>query len=159
MNGVSLTLVVDRCFRVSSEQRLARFLETASVLLNDEWWSAFAQVWPVCDDTWHLRDHVLDEMRARRQVHYRRKSLVVRCYRGCSFERAHGIAWTTDRKVAEEYARGHRQIRVPEPIIVQADIREHNIFVRSDERDESELILDPRCLLFRGFTEFHYEAA
>jgi hypothetical protein len=46
----------------------------------------------------------------------------VQVFRSRSRPRVRGIAWTTDRIIAEGFARGHRGIRVPDPILASAII-------------------------------------
>ena len=71
---------------------------------------------------------------------------LVQVFRGCSAPRVRGIAWSTERSVAEGFARGHRFIRVPEPVVASAVIPKEHIFFVTDERNEKEIVLDPRRL-------------
>ncbi len=48
--------------------------------------------------------------------------------------------------MAEEFAGGHRGIRVPEPVVASALIPKEYIFFVTDERQEKEVVLDPRRL-------------
>jgi hypothetical protein len=68
----------------------------------------------------------------------------IRVYRGCSRAPLCGLAWSLDRHVAVGFARGHRRIAAPDPIIVGADLRKGAIFALINERSESETVLDPR---------------
>jgi len=70
----------------------------------------------------------------------------VAVYRGCSRPRMSAISWTTDRQVADIFARGHRGIRVPDPVIASAVIPKSAIFTVVTSRNESEVIVDPRRL-------------
>jgi hypothetical protein len=67
-------------------------------------------------------------------------------FRGCSRSRVRGVAWTTDRRVAEGFAHGHRFIRVPDPVVASAIIPKEHIFFWTDERNEKEVVLEPRRL-------------
>lgn len=67
-------------------------------------------------------------------------------YRGCSRSRVRGISWTTDRQVAMSFAQGHRGISVPDSVLASATITLDAIFTVSQDREESEIILDPRRL-------------
>ena len=69
---------------------------------------------------------------------------LVRVFRGCARLRVRGIAWTVDRAVAEDFARGHRGIRVPEPVVASALIPKEHIFFVTNERQEKEVVLKPR---------------
>ena len=48
--------------------------------------------------------------------------------------------------MASKFAKGHRFIRVPDPVIVQAVVPKEAIFTVFTERKESEILLDPRRL-------------
>lgn len=64
-------------------------------------------------------------------------------YRGCHMDRMMGLAWTTDRSTALTYARGHRQIAVPDPILVSATVAKTAILGAYQDRQESEILVDP----------------
>lgn len=64
-------------------------------------------------------------------------------YRGCSRERVRGLSWTLDEKVAQSFARGHRGIPVPDPVVVCGEIGRKHVFGVFNDRDESEIVLDP----------------
>jgi hypothetical protein len=70
----------------------------------------------------------------------------VKVFRGCSRLRVRGVAWTTDRTVAEGYARGHRTLRVSEPVVASAIIPKQYIFFVTNDRNEKEVVLNPRRL-------------
>jgi hypothetical protein len=70
----------------------------------------------------------------------------VQVFRGCSLPRVLGIAWTIRRDIAEGFARGHRNIRLPEPVVTSALIPKEHIFFVTDDREEKEIILNPRRL-------------
>jgi hypothetical protein len=72
-------------------------------------------------------------------------------FRGCSRARVCGIAWTMERTIAEGFARGHRGIRVPDPVVASALIPKDAIFFATDDRNENEIVLNPRRL--RGLIE------
>jgi hypothetical protein len=70
----------------------------------------------------------------------------VEVFRGCSRPHVRAIAWTTDATVAEGFAKGHRSIRVPEPVVASALIRKEHIFFVMNDRSEKEVVLNPRRL-------------
>jgi hypothetical protein len=70
----------------------------------------------------------------------------VQVFRGCSRPRFRGVAWTIDRTVAEGFARGHRSIPVPEPVVASALIPKEYIFFVTDVRSEKEVVLNPSRL-------------
>jgi hypothetical protein len=67
----------------------------------------------------------------------------IRVFRGTSRARVLGVSWTTDRQLAEGFARGHRRIPVPEAVVATALVPKAAIFGVTVERNESEVILDP----------------
>jgi hypothetical protein len=68
---------------------------------------------------------------------------ILTVYRGCSRSRVAEIAWTTDRKVAEGFAHGHRFIRTPDPVMAIARIAKLHVFAAFVDRGESGVLLDP----------------
>lgn len=67
-------------------------------------------------------------------------------YRGCDESRIDGISWTTDQSVAESFARGHRCIRNPNPVIVSAECHQRDVLMAINDREEFEIIVDPSRL-------------
>jgi hypothetical protein len=109
----------------------------------------FLEWWNRCDATWHDRDYLLDLLRHHRaDLAARLPDLPPRAaiYRGCSAERVRGVSWTPSEPVAQEFARGHRMIRVPNPVVARAEIDRVNVFAVINVRDEDEVILDPDWL-------------
>ena len=70
----------------------------------------------------------------------------VTVYRGCSAARKRGLSWTTNCKVAEKFAIGHRGFWVPNAGIASCIVSREIVLGRKDERNENELILDYRKL-------------
>ena len=70
----------------------------------------------------------------------------VEIHRGCSIERKRGLSWTTDPKVAADFATGHRGIRVPNAVIARTIIPKDQILSVITDRQECEVIIDYRCL-------------
>lgn len=109
--------------------------------------------WSGCDNTWFLQDDVINmlELHAVDGINWTEDQEAflsnldskVTVYRGCSRDRIFGLSWTTDRRVAEEFARGHRGIRVDDPVVVKTKIRKDIILAVFLDRDESEIILNP----------------
>ncbi len=120
-------------------------------------WPVFHLGWSSCDDTWDHKDRLLQMIRERGaarphlghddKVFYDRLPDLIRAYRGCSRSRVNGISWTTDRQVAAAFARGHRGIRVPDPVIAAAIIPKAAVVTVFTDRKESELIVKPDCLI------------
>jgi hypothetical protein len=139
-----------------SEYRLLTILPLIEAAPPEIFWPAFLEAWSFCDATWPYRSEILRAMKdagsslaflqlAQRQF-FDTLPPLVQVFRGCSAPRVRGIAWSMERSVAEGFARGHRFIRVPEPVVASAVIPREHIFFVTDERDEKEIVLDPRRL-------------
>jgi hypothetical protein len=110
-------------------------------------WAALTDTWDRCDDTWWLKAWLLDLMRDQQARPYIEPlQWPMRIYRGCSRPRVRGVSWTMDREVAEGFARGHRGVPVPNPVIAEAVVEREAVFAVLYERGESELLIDPRRL-------------
>jgi hypothetical protein len=48
--------------------------------------------------------------------------------------------------VAEWFARGHRFIPVPDPVIAEAVVELEAVFLATDSRKEAEVLIDPKRL-------------
>jgi hypothetical protein len=121
----------------------------------------FLTHWPNCDDTWAVKDQLVRQLRNaaagevsaipyygdEQRAFFENLPQVVTIYRGCGRQRAAGISWTTDIKIAMGFARGHRQIGVSEPVIVTAEIDKNDIFAVFTERSESEIVCTPSRIL------------
>lgn len=119
-------------------------------------WKVLCEVWSSCDCTWHYRRLLLSMMERRAQSRWRHITAemhpaedwpnLVRVWRGCSRERVRAVSWTLDKEVAAGFARGHRGISVPNPVLASAEIPKTAIFFLAHERQELEVVLDPRKL-------------
>jgi hypothetical protein len=70
---------------------------------------------------------------------------LVPVWRGCEGGRERGISWTTERRVAEQFARGKRCINKV-PTLVRAEIPKQHIFAGFVSRQEHEIAVDYRRL-------------
>jgi hypothetical protein len=140
----------------NSDRRLLTVLGLIEFAPPAIFWPAFMDAWSQCDATWQHRTRLLQAMNAakpalaflelsQRQFFYTLPSQVP-VFRGCSASRVPAIAWTTSRAVADGFARGHRGIPVPEPVVASAIISKEHIFFVTDERAEKEIVLNPRRL-------------
>ncbi|MFK4561891.1 hypothetical protein ABIF94_002490 [Bradyrhizobium ottawaense] len=148
---------------VNSTNRLSTLLALTAFEEPEVFWQVFHENWSDCDNAWGLRDDVLnalewfgldgvcmtDEQQAFLSGVATDRYSRITVYRGCSSARVHGLSWTTNPKVAQEFALGHRGIRVPDPVVLKAEIRKSNVITAIPDREEDEIILDPlhlRCL-------------
>ena len=73
------------------------------------------------------------------QVSYDQNEITI--YRGQNLADWLGLAWTTEWEVARGFARGHRNVRVPEPAIYRAICPMSLVAFFNDERHESEVVI------------------
>lgn len=65
----------------------------------------------------------------------------IRIFRGEDAADGFGLAWTTDRVVAEGFARGHRGIQHDDPWVYEITVRREEVALACDDRGESEIVL------------------
>jgi hypothetical protein len=64
-----------------------------------------------------------------------------------------GLSWTTNRDRAEGFARGHRGVRVKEPVVISATIRKADIaLVQTDRKEDEVVIFSGQCARDRVLT-------
>ena len=149
---------IDSCsLYASSENRLTCVLSLTELAPPEIFWPALMEAWSGCDATWNDRHYLLAAMknaaipataflsRAQRNFFDALPPRIV-IFRRCSRSRVRAVSWTTDQKVAEDFASGHRNIPVPNPVLAAAVISKEHIFFVTDDRNEKEVILNPRRL-------------
>jgi hypothetical protein len=158
--------VCEYLYHLPSEQRASEMVSLLERASPEGFWKVLMIHWPNCDDTWALNDRLLNQPRKAagavsaipyysdaQRAFFDSLPQVVTLYRGCSRQRAAGISWTTEGKIAMQFARGHRQISVPEPVIVTAEVGKNDIFAVFTDRDEKEIVCAPsRILKIENFT-------
>ena len=90
------------------------------------------------------------------QEQYDKLPSVVKVYRGVlakdGLKGSVGVAWTTDRKVAEMFA-----LRLKptggEPYIYEGEVDKENILYFTNAREESEALINPNDMLWIDFKE------
>jgi hypothetical protein len=120
--------------------------------------SIFSEIGNMCDAPWPRRSILADLLRGARANVELFEVLglaewtwlealppIIAVYRGCQRGRERGLSWTTERAVAEGFAKGKRCINA-DPTLVSAQIPKQHIFAVFLIREESEIILDPRRL-------------
>lgn len=141
---------------IESSNRLKQMLDEVDCLPTEAFWRIFQEVWPTCDGTWAQQEALLDLLRFHwpfdaylgkaDRGFYESLPDVISVFRGCSRDRLFGLSWSTDWTVAETFARGHRGIYVPNPIIAEAKISKAWILAVSTARGEGEILVDPDAL-------------
>lgn len=141
---------------VNSANRLIELLSLTTFANHAVFWKVFCSHWDDCDDTWDLQEKLLDDLEYRSEGYlpeqhlserskdfFDRLPATIDLYRGCSRSRLYGVSWTTDLKVAEGFARGHRGIQVPNAGVASAQLAKRDIFTVMTDREESEVIVRP----------------
>jgi len=133
-------------FGVESERRADEFCDLATSLRRPAFWQVFADIWTSCDGTHHLQDRLLYLLKAKGPApetdFFQTLPDEVTVYRGCSRERVEALAWSIDLTVAQAFARGHRGIRVPDPVIASAVVPRSMVLFATDDRGEKEVLID-----------------
>lgn len=62
-------------------------------------------------------------------------------YRGQDDSAPLGLSWTLSRDVAEGFARGHRNIRNPDPVVLALDVSLSEVAFFTNDREEQEVVL------------------
>lgn len=75
-----------------------------------------------------------------------RDTAPIKVYRGCDADRVLAMSWTLNLEVATDFAKGHRGIVVPNPVIASIYIQWDDVLFATNEREEEEVLLD-----FSGF--------
>ena len=147
--------IIQQCYgAVGSAGQLGFALDLLSCETSGAvFWPVVCEIWSSSDNTW---DHQFElsllmachARTRRRYVPVEKQPLDgwprrVTVWRGCTKERLYGLAWTLDKTVAEGFAHGHRNIRVPNPVLVSAEIPKTAIYFVENDRKESEVVLDP----------------
>jgi len=145
----------------NSENRLPTMISHHELIFckQEVFWPVFHAVWNACDDTWEHREDLVEFLHAviydcdfdvpsyqyltpEDYLTYKSLPEFIRIYRGCSLSRVYGFSWTTDRKIAEGFARGHRGVSVPDPVIATLRIPKRYAIGFYTNRKENELFID-----------------
>lgn len=65
----------------------------------------------------------------------------IRIFRGQDAGDGLGLAWTTDRQVAEGFAAGHRGIAHDDPYVYEITVLREEVAFACDDRGEAEIVL------------------
>lgn len=143
------------CSRFTSQQRLPEMLGLIGKSAPFVFWPVFIRNWSMCDDTWPYRKRALASLRKFQRLEYGTNYLLAQAkltyeaypklvpvFRGCSADRMHEIAWTTDKDMAFGFARGHRSTPLAKPVVVYGLAPKSSIFFIELDRNESEVVVD-----------------
>lgn len=139
-----------------SQSRLGAMLCYLRGSSRSVFWPVMVEWWTCCDATWPWRRALLRELRrhgpgldyqsAEDRSRFAALPDPITVFRGCSRDRVRAVSWSTDPEVAAGFARGHRGISVPDPVVAQAEIDKAAVFAVINDRDENEILLDPMRL-------------
>ena len=144
--------VVDWLFRGFNSTERARALAEWAMSEDGEgvpyatFWRAVKEVWCSCDRIPHERFEQLfevygvDDYIARRKLP-KKIGETVTIYRGQDVRGEVGLSWSLSRQVAEGFARGHRGILNPNPMVSQREVRRDDIVFFTNARNEQEIVL------------------
>lgn len=135
-----------------SQTRIGPLIDFLFDLRGIDFWKVFSEVFPSCDDFYN-REHVLLMLVKRNQPFeiltdddmqfYDSLPDIVKVYRGSDQSKTFGMSWTTERKEAVKFARGHRGIINNNPVIASGIIQKRDVLFAINSRFENELIIDP----------------
>jgi hypothetical protein len=135
-------------------------------------WPVFIQNWPMCDASWGCNARLVKTLGRvgpcspdQYSAHVEDGGAFFDCledqitvYRGASRSRIHGaISRTTDLDVARRFARGHRGIAVPDPVIAIGVIDKAAVFLATNDRREFEIVGLPRVFSLWTPNEHNHE--
>jgi hypothetical protein len=141
-----------------SHNRAEALLDRIQHAPPEIFWPTFIDDWAFTEVAWNYRSAFLPLMRVYKpslrkylppEIREATDALpdLVTVYRGCAREHVRGIAWTTSPKVAEFFAVTNRWAGLaPDRVIASAIIPREHVFYATDERNEAEVILDPKRL-------------
>jgi hypothetical protein len=158
---IKLIEAIDDCTSLcDSHQRAEVMMQAILGEPAEIFWPVFLSTWSACDMSWRWSAVILGTMRyhrdagnsAEKYIHddldggdfYEDLPDLIEVWRGTDRPRVRSIAWTTDRKIAEQFATGMRRGAFDNPVIAHAFIRKTDIFFATES--EAEVVLDPRRL-------------
>lgn len=106
-------------------------------------WSAVAREWSGFDAIDHHRfGKLFRRFRSSRPTAFvEHLPDQIRIFRSQDAGDAFGLAWTTDRRIAEGFAHGHRGIVHDDPFVYEITVRPEEVAFVCDDRGEHEIVL------------------
>lgn len=154
----------DYMLLLGSHERIAALLPLIEHEPAAIFWPAFIGAWLMCDATWEWNEKLVAALRRVGPCTCYREQTDDQgaffdslpehftVYRGGPRVRIDGaISWTTDVHVAEGFARGHRGIRVPDPVVATGTIAKSAVFLATNDRGESEVLGLPHIIKIDTF--------
>lgn len=143
--------------------RLEAFADCAELMSDADYWELLGSIWTDSENIWQMEDLWLeyldsdrgdrtqimgisetpDDVAASNAKTYSELPSEVEVYRGFSLEeRQQGLSWTTNRKVAEFFARRLSQ-QGDHPQIVHGRVSKSDVIACFNDRNEEELVVLP----------------
>lgn len=154
MSSPNFEEISEQLWLQSSTGRLGHLVDYLEGMESPrDFWHLFHEFWPMCDSTWEWQDELKDlfcahghgrrYFKKEQREFYKSLPESIVAYRGCSAERFLGVSWTTNYEVAFKFARGHRYIATPDPVIATARIPKSKVRTVCLDRNESEILWMP----------------
>jgi hypothetical protein len=144
---------------LGSHERIAAMMPLIEHEPAEVFWPVFLDCWSDCDNTWEWNEQLVETLHRVGPCNCYREQAEdggaffdslpeqITVYRGGSRARIDGaISWTTSIDIAEGFARGHRFIRVPDPVVATGTINKSAVFLATNDRNESEVLCLPRII-------------
>ena len=153
-----LGAIDNRVVHCASHERAEVIAETIVFEPSEIFWPTITRYWSLCDASHHvvplllrlMRDHRRSDRRAwmgaRQLKLFDALPNLVEVWRGTDRKRVRSISWSTSRNLAERFATGMRGGSFADPVIAHAFVPKEHIFWASNDRDEQEIVLDPKRL-------------
>lgn len=129
----------------------------------------FKNVWSACDDTsglWDEVEHFLFQcaevvdfrafLTPEEHVWFGTLPDRFRVCRGCDVSRSGGLSWTTNREVALSFARGHRGVTFPNPVVLSGAVHKHDVLFATNDREEFEVLVEFASVRDKRMTSYWY---
>jgi hypothetical protein len=124
-----------------SVQRPWKVLAWAETASGPAFWAVTRRAWSTFDRIPHPDFAAMFARFAEHAPPKPRLPERVTIYRGQSATAPKGLSWTLDRSVAEGFARGHRNVRVPDPVVLEMEVTLAQVAFFTNDRKEREVVL------------------
>jgi len=136
---------------VLSNLGAANAVASVEAELGREFWNVVEQHWASFD---RINHEFYEHMFARFRPYWLKSSTVqnlpkkLQSWRGQNrHHQQFGLSWTTDRTMAEKFARGLRHTN-PDPVLYQTTVNKTEVALVLNDRNESEIVLFQRPMNF-----------
>ena len=124
-----------------SAERPWKVLEWANTCSGKAFWAVVLREWSTFDRIPHVEFATMFTKFADHAPPKPDLPVRMTVYRGQSASAPKGLSWTRDRSVAEGFAHGHRNIRVPDPVVLEMEVTPAQVAFYTNARKEREVVL------------------